>query len=438
MVKPPGEEPAPRVNRKFLAAILVIALSAAVLVLGWLLRPTSAPTHHQQPVPTPHYLSFPAPANGTFCSGMQARHWATAPPTTAKMIDVSTGWAYGPLRTTDGGSTWINVSPPSIPNRTPINDEFFLDSKHAWVAETAGSSNACVDHVVIFRTADGGRTWQQAKPIPVRFSDSMDFIWAPTTSGVNWFSFIDAENGWLLIGSGRAAAAELGGSPGFGQHWSVGDLYRTADGGLNWTHVSSDPGSQLGCEVGAGMSFSTLTTGWIASTCGLLVTHDGGAVWGKQPLSITPTLPPTFFDALRGVAFGTEGLFLTSDGGATWTPRDLRGATYVDFVNPGDGWAVRFLGNDPMQAEFGLYKTNDGAATWTLVNAISLPPLPPDHYWRTKGEDPGAWGLDFVDSNTGYWTICGGPPGPCLGNGLFKTSDGGGTWKPVQETIRGA
>jgi hypothetical protein len=438
MVKSPGEEPAPRFNRKILAAILALTLLAAVLILGWLLRPASAPSHHQQPVPTPHYLSFPAPPNGTFCSGMQARHWATAPPTTAKMIDASKGWAYGPLRTADGGSTWVNVSPPSIPNRTPINDEFFLDYMHAWVAETAGMSTACADHVVIFRTADGGRTWQQSKPIPVRFSDTKDYIWAPTTSGVNWFSFIDAENGWLLIGSGHAAAAELGGSPGFGQSWTVGDLYRTADGGLHWTHVSSDPGSQLGCEVGAGISFSTMTTGWIASTCGLLVTHDGGTVWSRQPLNITPTLPPTFFDERSGVVFGTEGLLVTSDGGATWTQRDLRGATYVDFVNPSEGWAVRFLGNDPMQAEFGLYKTNDGAATWTLVNAISLPPLPPDHYWRSKGEDPGAWGLDFVDSKNGFWTICGGPPGPCLGNGLFKTSDGGGTWKPVPETIKGA
>ena len=201
-----------------LAAIFVLALLASIVVVGRLMQQATVPSHQPQShsVPTPHYLSFPAPANGTFCSGVRARHWATSPPTTAKMIDASTGWAYGPLRTTDGGSHWVDVSPPSIPNRTPINDQFFLDSTHAWVAETSGSSTACVDHVVTFRTADGGRTWQQAAPIPVRFADPTDYIWAAPSSGANWFSFIDAQNGWLLVGSGPAKVTQSGEWPGFG------------------------------------------------------------------------------------------------------------------------------------------------------------------------------------------------------------------------------
>jgi photosystem II stability/assembly factor-like uncharacterized protein len=416
-------------------AIVLVVLVAAAVVIGRLAQPghvASPPQAHS--APSPHYLSFPAPANGS-CTGTRARHWATSPPTTAKMVSASTGWAYGPQRTTDGGSHWVDVSPPSIPNRTPINNQLFLDSMHGWVAETAGSATACVDHVVTFRTADGGRSWQQAAPIQVRYADPTDSIWATPGSGANWFSFIDAQNGWLLIGSGPAVSADLGGWPGFGEIWRVGDLYRTTDGGATWTHVSTDPGSQAGCLVEGGMSFSAATTGWIASDCGLLVTHDSGATWSKQTLPIMPTYPPVFSDANNGVLLGVEGLLATSDGGATWTVRSLPGASFVDFINANQGWAVRFIGNDENQSEFGLYSTSDGAGTWTRIDMVSLPHLPPDAYWRAKGVDAGAWGLDFVDSKTGFWTICGGPPGPCLGSGLYKTTDAGHSWTRIDETV---
>lgn len=411
----------------------------AIVVTGCTGQATGSHGQQVSPVPTPHYVAFPSPASGRFCSGDRARHWATSPPTTAKMIDSSTGWAYGPLRTTDGGSHWVAVYPPSIPNRTPINNQFFLDSTHAWVAETSGSSTACVDQVVTFRTADGGRTWQQAAPIPVRFTDPGDFIWASPLAGANWFSFIDAQNGWLLIGSGPATGSESGGSPGFGERWRTGDLYRTSDGGLHWSHVSTNPGLLSGCHLGAGMTFSAPSTGWIASDCGLLASHDGGITWGKQALAITLANPPVFLDERNGFLLGVEGLLVTSDGGATWSRRSLPGApSFVDFVKPSQGWAVAFLGNDEAQSEFGLYQTTDGARTWTLINDTHHPHLLPAEDWTAKGEDPGAWGLDFVDSNHGFWTICGGPPGPCLGNGFFKTADGGLTWTKIDETVAGS
>ena len=441
MVPAPGKPPtAARVNVKILAVIFVLALLASIVVLGRLVQHAAVPSHQPQShsVPTPHYLSFPAPANGPFCSGVRARHWATSPPTTAKMIDASEGWAYGPQRTTDGGSHWVDVSPPSIPNRTPINDQLFLDSTHAWVAETSGSSTACVDRVVTFRTADGGKTWQQAAPIPVRFADPKDYIWAAPSSGANWFSFIDAQNGWLLVGSGPVKVTQSGEWPGFGALWRAGDLYRTTDGGLHWTHVSKDPGSQAGCQGGSGMSFSTATTGWIVSDCGLMITRDGGTTWRKRTVPITPFDPPQFFDDRNGVLLGVEGLAVTSDGGTTWAIRSLPGANAVDFINSSEGWAVSFLGNDQDQAEFGLYQTSDGAKTWTQIHTTSPLSLGSARYWGTKGLDAGAWGLDFVDSKNGFWTICSGPPGPCMGGGLFKTADAGRTWQQINETIEGA
>ena len=429
----------PLVALALVAMVLVLGVLASIVVLGRLARQATVPSPHPQyhSVPTPQYVSFPASAGGSFCSGARARHWATSPPTTAKMIDASTGWAYGPLRTTDGGSHWVDVSPPSIPGRTPINDEFFLDSMHAWVAETSGTSTACADSVVTFATADGGRTWQQAAPIPVRFADKSDYIWAAPSSGANWFSFIDAQNGWLLVGSGPVKITQSGEWPGFGAAWRIGDIYRTTDGGLHWTHVATNPGSHLGCHGGSGMSFSTATTGWIVSDCGLMVSRDGGATWGKRTVPLTPVDPPQFFDDRNGVLLGVEGLAVTSDGGSSWAMRSLPGANVVDFVSSSDGWALSFLGNDQDQAEFGLYQTSDGAKTWTALHTTSPLSLGSARYWGTKGLDAGAWGLDFVDSKNGFWTICSGPPGPCMGGGLFKTTDAGHSWTQIEERLQG-
>ncbi|HEY8841886.1 MAG TPA: hypothetical protein VIO80_14800 [Candidatus Dormibacteraeota bacterium] len=53
-----------------------------------------------------------------------------------------------------------------------------------------------------------------------------------------------------------------------------------------------------------------------------------------------------------------------------------------------------------------------------------------------KGLDAGSWGLDFVDSRNGFWTICSGPPGPCMGGGLFKTTDAGRSWTQIEETVK--
>jgi photosystem II stability/assembly factor-like uncharacterized protein len=422
------------------AAILVLIILAAIVVGGRLVQLRTVPSGHPQShtVPTPRYLSFPTPANGTFCSGSRARHWATSPPTTATMINASTGWAYGPLRTTDGGSHWVDVSPPSIPDRTPINDQFFLDAIHAWVAETSGSSKTCIDRVVVFRTADAGRTWEQAAPIPVRFAGPTDYIWAAPSSSANWFSFIDAQHGWLLVGSGPAVATQSEEWPGLGQRWGVADLYKTTDGGLHWTLVSTNPGSRVGCHGGSGISFSTATTGWIVSDCGLLVTRDGGNTWSKRSIPVTPVDPPQFFDDRSGVLLGVEGVVVTSDGGTTWTFRSLPGANVVDFINASEGWAVSFLGNDQDQAEFGLYQTSDGARSWTPIHTTSPLSLGSARFWGTMGLDAGAWGLDFVDSRNGFWTICGGPPGPCMGNGLFMTTDAGRTWTQIHETVSGS
>jgi photosystem II stability/assembly factor-like uncharacterized protein len=453
-----ADEPARRAGPLALvAALLAIAIVATLLLVG----------HERQAAPAnpgPHRTSpYTIPSPPSVASGCSStpRQWASYPPNPAKMLSTTTGWAYGPMRTTDGGASWTDVSPPSIANRTNKNDEFFLDATHAWVAETASSANACVDHVVIFRTVDEGRTWQQSAPIPVRFSVPTDVLWTGVTNHAGLLSFVDAQNGWLLLGSGptRFSAADGVDQQWNGANWRVGDLYRTTDGGLHWTLAATDPGSASGCVPGpqraaglAVMSFSSVTTGWISGDCvkaggwRLLVTHDGGVTWGVQVLPISAPSPtcsipctgldvPVFFDERQGMILVEGRLLATSDGGASWSVRSMpTGAFWVDFITPSEGWAAGAGANpspvqcslqnlDACNGNFQLYRTGDGGQTWVPGSSSSfLEPAP--KYW------PPAY-LHFVDSKTGFLD----PGGPI--HGLFRTNDGGRTWTAVQGTVQG-
>jgi photosystem II stability/assembly factor-like uncharacterized protein len=397
-----------------------IALRFAAIVLALLLVVTATAVflavHRAPPRPIP--AEPPSIAPKTSCLAPPASPGANTPPVLAKMLSLTTGWAYGPLRTTDGGRNWVDVSPPSVPSRASGTAEFFLDATHAWVAETAGSSRACADHVVTFSTTDAGRTWRQAAPIQAKIGAGTDTIWAGTPKGAHWLYFIDPLNGWLLVESGPPGImAPL---------WSHGDLYRTTDGGLHWKAVASNPGAAAGCQVGDGMSFASATTGWITlGSCGggpvsgLLVTHDGGVTWGVQRLPATTYGSPVFLDASHGVLtdLDAQGFLATADGGRSWQYRGLPpGRVLVDFSDPSRGWVVANV-SPPPGTDLRLYQTTDGGAIWTPMKT-NLP----------QSQSGGDWSFQFVDARTGFLA---------LGLDLQITSDGGGSWTVVQTTVQG-
>jgi photosystem II stability/assembly factor-like uncharacterized protein len=340
-----------------------------------------------------------------------------AAPLLVKMVGLSIGWAHGVLRTTDGGAHWRDVSPQPVPDRSSGYTEFFLDATHAWTARAVGSATACADHVVVFRTSDAGRTWERSASIPVNPRSNTDVVWAGSPLAVHWLDFVDAQNGWLLIESRPTGFS----SP----VWLAGALYRTTDGGLNWTLVTINPGVaalKSDCHVGGGISFSSATVGWMPMFCAgenytgpaLLVTQDGGADWTVEVLTTeagctchhTPDLPPVFLDGMHGTFMVPGVLVLTSTGGGHWSAHGLpAGTSSVTFVDPRDGWAV---------AAGTLFRTVDAGTTW--IRLAVLPGLSSDD----------AATLNFVDASNGFWAT---------GLELFRTGDGGLNWKVVDAKV---
>src|SRR5581483_12339057 len=124
-----------------------------------------------------------------------------------------------------------------------------------------------------------------------------------------------------------------------------------------------------------------------------------------------------FADRNEGWAVGDDGvIWHTIDGGANWerqksgTRASLRA---VHFFNPYSGWAVGRL-DQPGGGSVGvMLRTTDGGLKWEEVGLNVLPGL---HLVR------------FFDDKNGY---VGGDGSDAFPSGLFTTTDGGRTWRPV-------
>jgi photosystem II stability/assembly factor-like uncharacterized protein len=374
-------------------------------------------------------------------------------PIPVKMIDPNNGWAAGALRTTDGGAHWRDVSPPSLPNRQGDAPEFYLDLNHAWQGQTFAG------HVVIFMTADGGRTWHQGAAVPVKATD-------PTQLGSQLY-FIDDQRGWLQTGSSIACTEPC---PGFGRPDPAAEgLYRTLDGGLHWTLESTGPGAAApGCFFGGGMTFISAARGWIQLSCAsalgrsgleLLATSDGGVTWRVQELATDSRCPcgldnaPVFFDQQYGFAQGHESdgtplLLATTDGGNAWSARPVPGEgskggiLRLSFADASAGWAIVQVAKKgpiypsptcssgyayspsecfpPPQ----MYRTVDGGRTWALRETDLFSP------------DGQIGSLLFVDARYGFAQRYLSST-QNLQSVLLRTNDGGTTWHLVAAAIVG-
>jgi len=135
-----------------------------------------------------------------------------------------------------------------------------------------------------------------------------------------------------------------------------------------------------------------------------------------------PSQPRTFY---MGVASG--GVFRTMDGGTTWTPitdgKVPLGSTGCITVADSDPNTIYLgTGSDGVRSNVstgrGVYKTTDGGATWQFaglynagqIGAVRIHPANPNIVWVS------AMG-DAFKSNPE--------------RGIFKTTDGGKTWKRV-------
>jgi photosystem II stability/assembly factor-like uncharacterized protein len=194
--------------------------------------------------------------------------------------------------------------------------------------------------------------------------------------------------------------------------------------------VANDPKTYYFGSVGGGV-WKTTDAGlsWLPISDGQFKTGDVGAI------EVSPSDPNVIYVGMgevcvRGNASNGDGVYKSLDGGKSWKNIGLQqtyhiGAVRVHPKNP-DIVYVAALGHLwGPNPERGVYRSLDGGATWKQI--------------LTKGPETGAVDLAMDPTNprviyAAFWQVgrkpwrmdSGGP-----GSGLWKTTDGGDTWTDI-------
>lgn len=183
---------------------------------------------------------------------------------------------------------------------------------------------------------------------------------------------------------------------------------------------------------------------------GVWKTTDYGQTWkpifDDQPtgsigaLAIAPSNPETIYvgsgEGLQRPDLSTgDGIYKSTDGGKTWRYLGLRdaqqiGAILVDPRDPNLVYVAALGHPYGANEERGVFRSSDGGETWQKV--------------LYKDENTGAIALAFDPKNSkviyaDLWSARQGPwengawQGP--GSGLYKTTDGGNTWRQLTKGL---
>ncbi len=317
-----------------------------------------------------------------------------------RMVSPTSGWAVVVgrskslvVRTDDAGRHWRDVSPAPqlLPTATLV-----WDTNVAWVAYSSP------DGAFVYRTVDGGRTWQRSSRLP---TDRQPF---------GWLDFIDGAHGWFVAITGAALGRE------------TSQVFQTTDGGMHWGLMSESQLSEIGPSTPG--SLPTCDLG-VAGTCtgpvpALWVTHDAGRTWHDQPLpapsggyqSGTAFNAPNFFSAVDGAVVMQNGstttIYTTSNAGQTWAFRTTLPSLDIStaLLDASHWWYVN-AGNRQ------LFQSTDAGRHWSHVGTIG-----------TVGR---VGRMVFVNEQVGFAVLLG-PQGQ---NQLLETADGGRSWNQVPSTF---
>src|ERR1043166_9318638 len=212
--------------------------------------------------------------------------------------------------------------------------------------------------------------------------------------------------------------------------------------GLRYRLVGPSRGGRVTTVTGVPSQPRTFYMG--VASGGVFRTTDGGETWvpltdGKVPLGSTGSIavaesnPDIIYlgtgsDGVRSNVSTGRGVYRSSDGGKSWSFLGLYDAGQIGAVriHPGDPntvWVAAYGDIFKPNSERGVFKTSDGGKTWKKTLFIS--------------DSTGAMDVALMPGNPQVvyawmnrierkpWTIISGS----REGGFYKSSDGGGTWQ---------
>jgi len=280
--------------------------------------------------------------------------------------------------------------------------------------------------VVLFFIASCSKPNNADNSLPPPLPDTLSSGWTKhdvDPGGVQLFDvfFADASKGYCISGN---------------------NIYRTADGGTNWTKIFTASNLTNIAAYGNNACF-------VNHSNTIYYTSDGGAtVQMQQYFNSPPSNKPAFTDVFytkTGTCFASSeyNFYKSTNGGASFDSistfiNHSSSLNNLSFSSETVGWMAR---------EEGIYQTNNGGLSWLRnTNAVAKEPILVSFfsasvgYYSTKGKlyrtgDGGnSWQLvfnlgadyyvdfDIIDDQTVYL---------CAGNRVYKTVNGGTQWNVV-------
>lgn len=278
-------------------------------------------------------------------------------------------------KTGDGGRTWERVS---VPVDCPLRSVCFLTDQVGWIAGGGAAPFSRVDSAVLLATKDGGCTWQQLPVerlpalVAVRFFDlEQGVVVGSASSDRPAAVFVTRDGGrtWeeapgRRIVPWRGAAFN---SPYVGVLVGLnGEISLYSQGRLLQPRVPN-----LGLRGVRGVCLNRDDSGWIAGDGGLVMrTTNGGVSWESAP----GALPAGLRDIadFRTVAARGELVWVAgSPGSAIWHSRDAGQTWIAQYTGQPQPIHALAFGSDTAGLAVGalgtIHRTDDGGRTWDTV-----------------------------------------------------------------------
>lgn len=303
----------------------------------------------------------------------------------------------GVYKSTDAGATWtqIGLEETSIITEIAIDP---ADSDRIFVSTLGNTYEKTPDNRGVYRTTDGGTTWQNVLFI----SDSsgvIDMVMDPSNSDILYATGFNRIN---LPFQAKVTGPDA-------------KIYKTIDGGDNWTILSN--GLPTGDQSRIGLVISDVApntlyasyTGTSLDIVDIYKTTDAGATWA--PLNVHAGGLPTNAQGGFGWYFGEVYLnpydntqlmvpgvdmYKSEDEGLTWAQNV---PNWWDYTVHADKHAVVYLSATSyiIATDGGLYKTINNGTTWTDIENI---PVTQFYHIDVDKLNPGLYGGGAQDNGS--------------------------------------
>src|SRR5690348_8178330 len=270
----------------------------------------------------------------------------------------SASWGDGVYKSTDGGKTWahMGLDDTQVIGRVvidPTNPDvvFIAADGHLWGPNAERG---------VFKTTDGGKTWTKS-------------LFINEDTGVSDIA-IDPKSPNILYASAyerrRTVWGFNGAGPGSG-------IYKTTDGGANWTKLTTDlPNNGNTGRIGLSVYRKDPNIVYAVvqnADGGVFRSEDKGATWKKMS-SEDPR--PSYFSQIRidpnndlRIWMGGVNLYYSDDGGKTFNQQRVQ-EVHSDFhgiwIDPENSDHM-YVGCDG-----GVYQSRDAGRDWDHLNVMNL------------------------------------------------------------------